>query len=211
MNPDGDNQPLIKIRRLVLMLLAITLSVVVITLLGLRFLSPSHPQFGAIYEASAFEAGSGFRNQFLVFLVNCLPRRIVQSPMFPSRLSILPTYLRLGNQKLQWSTGGNWGDSYAGWLYFSRRGRGSSPWEFSTCEDTNLTKITEIPTDFYGSSAPRITEVFQATSTTNAIQVLEGQILFARLTDETNLVYVLKLKDQDMKKLVVDYCMTTVK
>ncbi len=101
--------------------------------------------------------------------------------------------------------------TYAGWFYFSNVGAGPRipRWEFAPCAETSLTSVTRVPTDFCDSSDPRRLGVFGNSSTTNAIRVSVGQILFARRTDETNRIYVLNLKEQHGNKLVVNYCVTT--
>ena len=108
--------------------------------------------------------------------------------------------------QLEWSIGG----TNTGWLYFRDVGvrQRALRWEFSPCSETNLLGVRELPADFYGSSDPRRVEVFGEESTRNAIKVAVGQILFARQIDKKSTIYVLKLKEQDGNKLIVDYCVT---
>jgi hypothetical protein len=179
----------------------------IVGLFGFRRFFPSHPLYGAVYEAAAFDLNEARSDRIGVFLRAHLPRRIVQSPHFPSRYKDQPRYLDLKGARLEWSIGG----PGTGWLYFwdvESRSR-VSRWEFAPCSQTNLLGVSELPTDFCGSSEPRVGGFFGESSTTNAIQVAVGQILFARRTDERSTIYILKLKEQDGNRLIVDYCVTT--
>ena len=194
-------------KRLLFSLAGVVGLLVLIGLFCFRELLPSHPVFGAIYETSAYDLNEARSNSVGVFLRRYLPRRIVQSPHFPSRYKDQPRYLDLEGSPLEWSIGG----TDTGWLYFwdpDVRPR-LWTWEFSRCADTNLLDVSEFPTDFCGSTDPRRGEVFGETSTTNAIPVAAGQVLFARRTDEGGTIYILKLKEQDQNKLVVDYCIVS--
>jgi hypothetical protein len=179
---------------------------VVIVWFGLKKLLPSHPKFGPIYETAAFDVNEAATNSIAVFLRTHLPRRLVQSQMFPSRWKDQPDYLDLNGNHLEWSIGG----AETGWLYFwdpepAARHR-ISLWEFATCPERNFLSVTNIPAVFHSGADPRRVEIFGATSTPEAIPVFVTQILFARRTGETNCVYVLKLAAQDGNKLTVRYC-----
>jgi len=84
-------------------------------------------------------------------------------------------------------------------------------WEFAPCAETNLMNVARVAVDFCGSTDPRRAEVFGNSSTTNAIEVEVGQILFARRTDQTNRIYILEFKEQHQNKLVVNYCVAIQK
>jgi hypothetical protein len=187
-------------------LLALVALFVLVGVFSFRGLLPSHPRFGAIYEATAFDLNEARDNPVGAFLRRHLPRRVVQSPYFPSRYKDQARYLDLKGTQLEWSIRG----TNTGWLYFwdpvGVRPR-ASRWAFAPCSDTNLLDVSELPAQFYGSSDHHRIEVF-GDSTTNAIIVAVGQILFARQTDKESTIYMLKLKDQDRNKLVVDYCVT---
>jgi hypothetical protein len=66
-------------------LLAFVALLVLVGLFSLRGSFPSHPRFGAIYEAAAFDLNKARHNPIGVFLRKYLPGRVVQSPQFPSR------------------------------------------------------------------------------------------------------------------------------
>jgi hypothetical protein len=112
----------------------------------------------------------------------------------------------LQGTQLEWSIGG----TNTGWLYFADPGFGARNlgWEFAPCSETNFLNVREIPSTFHGSSDPRRAEIFGKRSTTNAINVAVGQVLFARRTD-ASAIYILKLKEQNGNKLTVDYCVAT--
>lgn len=208
MEPDKKNPQQIRKRRLFIMLLAFIVGLVATALLSLKAILPRHPRFGPIYEASAFDLNEARSNRIGIFLRKHLPRRVVQSPYFPSRYKDQPRYLDLKGTRLEWSIGG----TNSGWLYFwdvDTRSGSHSKWEFAPCSKTNLLSVTNLPDEFYGSLNPRIVEVFDDSSTTNAIKVSVGQILFARRTDETNRVYLLRLSEQDGNKLVAHYCVAS--
>lgn len=191
------------------MVILALLGCLVVVLIGLRGFLPSHPRFGAIYETAAFDLNEARSDRLAKFLRNYLPRRVVQSPHFPARFKDQPRYLQVGLNQMEWSIGG----TTTGWLYFwgVDRNNGSVPgrWELAPCTQTNLLKVTDVPAEFISATHPRRTEVFGESSTTNAIKVTVGQILFARRTDETNRIYVLKLAEQNQNKLVVHYCVVT--
>ena len=211
MGPDEHNQRLLKKRRLLAARVTLFGCLVVVVLLGLKIFFPTSPHFGGIYEATAFDLNEARSDRLAAFLRDHLPRRIVQSPHFPSRFKAQPRYLHLGNTQLEWSIGG----TNTGWLYFwgigPNRALTKGKWEFAPCAETNLMNVVRVPVVFYGFSDPRRAEVFGESSTPNAIKVSVGQILFARRTDETNRIYILKLKEQRRNKLVVHYCVTTQK
>lgn len=167
---------------------------------------PSHSLFGGIYETSAFDLNEARSDPIGVFLRKHLPRRMVQSPNFPSRYKDQPKYFDLKGTQLEWSIGG----TNTGWLYFHDPGIRPRvlAWEFAPSSETNLLSVRKLPTDFHGSSDPRREQVF-GISTTNAINVTVGQVLFARRTDSTNTIYILKLVEQDQNKLVVNCCFAT--
>ena len=199
-------QRLIKKRKLFL-LVALGVLLLVIGVISFRGLLPSHSLFGAIYEASAFDLNEARSNPAGVYLRKHLARRIVQSPHFPTRYKDQARYLDLQGTQLEWSIGG----TNTGWLYFWDPD--SSPrvlvWQFAPSKETDLLSVSQLASDFCGSSDPRRAEIFGDSSTTNAINVGVGQILFARRTDATNTIYILKLMEQDQNKLVVNYCVAT--
>ncbi|HMO64744.1 MAG TPA: hypothetical protein PKC18_16885 [Lacipirellulaceae bacterium] len=205
MNPDATNQQPKRKRRV--FLLALVALLVLAGLFIFRGLLPSHPRFGAIYEAAAFDLNEARHNSVGVFLRKHLPRRVVQSPHFPSRYKDQPRFLDLKGTQLEWSIGG----TNTGWLYFWDVGvrPRALRWEFAPCSETTLLGVRELPAEFYGASDSRRVEVFGDESTTNAIKVAVGQILFARQTDKRDTIYMLKLREQDGNKLVVDYCATS--
>jgi len=96
------------------------------------------------------------------------------------------------------------------WLNFWDVGtRRSVPvWEYAPCSETNLLRVSAVPSDFFGSSDARRAEVFGDTSSTNGIKVAAGQILFARRTGGST-IYILKLKQQAENRLLVDYCVVS--
>lgn len=191
-------------RRLFLQLALVALFMLV-GVFSFRWFLPSHPLYGAIYETSAFDLNEALSNPVGVFLRKHLPTRIVQSPSFPSRFKNQPKYMDLKGTPLEWSIGG----TNTGWIYFWDPERLQvSAWEFAPSSETNLLSVQELPTKFYGSLDPRREQVF-GNSTTNAIKVTVGQVLFARQTDATNTIYILKLVEQDQNKLIVNCCVAT--
>jgi len=209
MQPGENSKRLFWKRRALLVLLTQFICLAVVVLVRLRSYMPTHPQFGAIHEATALDLNEARSDRLALFIRGHLPQRVVQSPNFPSRFKYQPRYLHLGRQQFEWSIGG----TNTGWLYFwgidPNRGNVPGKWELAPCSETNLMNVTSVPAEFYGSTDPRRTKVFGENSTTNAIKVTVGQILFVRRTDETNCIYVLKLKEQNQNKLVVHYCVTT--
>src|SRR5438046_715371 len=92
MQPGENSQRLLWKRRRLLVLLTLLICLVVV-LVGLRSYSPTHPQFGAIYEATAFDLNEARSDRLAVFLWGHLPQRVVRSPNFPSRFKDQPRYL----------------------------------------------------------------------------------------------------------------------
>jgi hypothetical protein len=205
MQPVEQSERPLNARRRFLVLWAVIFCLTLVILMGLTRCFPSHSQFGAICETTAFDLNEARSDRLGVFLRKHLPQRVVQSPRFPSRFKDQPRYLQLGRRQCEWSIGG----TNSGWLYFwgidSNRGNMPGGWELAPCAETNLLKVTQVPAEFYGSTDPRRATVF-GESSTNAIKVTVGQILFARRTDETNRIYILKLTEQNQNKLVVHYC-----
>lgn len=166
-----------------------------------------HAEFGNLYETAAYDLNEARANRLAVFLRTHLPQRILQARYFPERFKDQPRYLDLNGTPMEWSIGGD----RAGWLYFwgitSDHGLLTGKWEFAPCAETRLEALTlaAIPSQFHGTTDPRLPELFGSGATTNAIKVQAGQILFARRTDESNRVYVLKLKEQTGNRLVVRY------
>lgn len=172
-------------------------------LFTLRDSRPRHPQFGAVYQTVAFDQDAVLADPVGGFLRKHLPMRVVLSAYFPSRYRGEPKCLDLKGAQLEWSVGG----SNTGWLYFQNAAaKRTARWEFAPCSETNLLDVGRIPKVFCGPSDSRRIELFGSTSTTRAIQVALGQILFARRTDGGDRIYVLKLKAQAENKLYVDYC-----
>ncbi len=208
MQADEHNREEPKRRRLPFVFAGLVGCLALIFLLCSKIFFPTHPQFGAIYEATAFDLNEARSDRLAVFLRRNLPDRIVRSPYFPACFKDQPRYLRIGNTQLEWSMGG----TNTGWLYFwgltPNRGLVKEKWEFAPCAETDFLKVTKSPVRFCGANDPLRSQVFGANSTTNAIQVVVGQILFARRTDATNRIYVIKFKAQRMNKLVVQYCET---
>jgi hypothetical protein len=167
-------------------------------------LLPSHPTFGAVYETVAVDLTEARQKKIGLFLRKHLPLRVLQSPYFPERYKDQPRYLNLLGNELEWSIG----DATTGWLYFwdVKKLPRVSRWEFAPCSETNLFNVTSVPNEFYGPTNPGVTQAFIPGSSTNAIKVEMGQILFARLKEQQERIYILRLKEQNQNKLVVDYC-----
>jgi hypothetical protein len=186
-----------------------TLVVLSLTIASFYFAGslPRHPTFGAVYAASASEVGDSQMEFIRGLFRRYIPRRVLQSPHFPSRFKDQPTYLRLGSTQLEWSTGGQ----DKGWLYFWRVDvwPKTPHWEFAPSANTNLMEVTTIPSDFCGAFDPRRAAVFGEISNTNAIQVAEGQILFARTTQRRDRTYIILLQKQHEKEVVLRYCVAT--
>ena len=163
---------------------------------------PTHPQFGSIYQTSAYDLNEARSNPVGAFLRSHLPRRIVQSPRFPDRYKDQPGYLDLAGHALEWSIRG----TNTGWLYFWEAGGGKqSAWEFAPCAETNLLSVHGVATQFFGPTNPQTKEVFGDRSTTNAIPVSVGQVLFARRKGGVEAVYVVQLEEQRENRLIVNY------
>lgn len=210
MTSEDSQQGPITRRRLLLIVLILFVSLLAIVFFTTNLSVGTYAHFGPIYEAVAYDLNEARSNQVGVFLRTHVPRRIVESPYFPTRLKYQPRYLDLKGTRLEWSIAG----TNTGWLYFYGRPDqvlGTNRWQFAPCIEGDFMNLGEIPTDYYGSSDPRRTKVFGDSSSGNAIKVSVGQILFARRTDETSRVYVLKLKEQDRNRLLLNYCMTDQK
>ncbi len=165
---------------------------------------PRHPQFGAVYQTVAFDQDAVLAEPVGGFLRKHLPTRVVLSAYFPSRFKAEPKCLDLRGAQLEWSVGG----TNNGWLYFQNAvAKRTARWEFAPCSETNLLGVSRVPKVFCGPSDSRRIELFGSNSTTRAIQVAHGQILFARQTDGGNRTFILKLKEQAENKLYVDYCL----
>jgi len=206
MEAEPKDQRRIDQRRLVVVVTAVCALLLLIGLITPRGARPSHPVFGTVYETSAFDLNEARSDPIGIFLRKHLPRRIVQSPGFPSRFKDQPRFMDLNGVQLEWSIGG----TNTGWLYFwDADTRRSVPvWEFAPCSETNLLRVSAVPSDFFGSSDVRRAEVFGDTSSTNGIKVAAGQILFARRTGGST-IYILKLKQQAENRLLVDYCVVS--
>jgi len=182
------------------------LVVALLVLVGFWLYFPTHPKFGAIYETRAYDLNEARANRVGVFLRKHLPDKIIRSPHFPEAFKDQPRYLKFGEWQFEWSIGGP--DS--GWFYFwgvdANRGCIPGKWEFAPCPETDLLAVTSAPPVFYAAASPDRARVFGDTSSTNAINVTAGQILFLRRTDDTNQIFVAKLWAQDQNKLVVRYC-----
>jgi hypothetical protein len=182
------------------------LAFVPLLLVGLWLYFPTHPKFGPIRETTAYDLNEARANRLGIFLREHLPNKIVQSPHFPETFKDQPRYLEFGDWQFEWSIGG----TNAGWFYFwgidENRGCIPEKWEFAPCPETDLMAVRAAPTVFYPATSPDRAKVFGDTSSTNAIKVTAGQILFVRRTDETNQIFVAKLWEQDQNKLVVRYC-----
>ena len=205
MSSDNSHQGPITRGKLLLIVLILFVSLLAIFFFGANLSVGTHPHFGAIYEAAAYDLNEANSNRVGVFLRTHLPRRILESQYFPARVKYQPRYLELRGTKLEWSIAG----TNTGWLYFYGRpdqALGTNRWEFAPSVEADFMKLGEIPKDYYGSSDSRRAKVFGDSSSGNAIKVSAGKILFARRTDETNRVYVLKLTEQDRNKLLVHYC-----
>ena len=68
-------------------------------------------------------------------------------------------------------------------------------WEFAPSFATNLLGLTtaSLPTYFYGPNDTNLQKVFGLRSTTNALHVEEGQVLFARHAEKPSCVFALQL------------------
>jgi hypothetical protein len=201
-----DQIRLSKKRRLRLVLLGLAFCVLVVGLVGYRICFPSHPQFGAIYQVQAAELNNlDAKTPLARYLRAHLPKRVLESPVFPARYRDEAKYVDLGGAQLYWSAGPN-----GGWLYFWGRAHGGGlemdKWEFAPCTETNLMQVAKIPSTFFGSSDPLREEVFGKTSSTNAFNVAVGQIVFARWTQDTNRVFIFKVKAKNGAKVLIDYC-----
>jgi hypothetical protein len=197
--------PIVKRKRLFI-LIGLLLCVAGLIWIGWIVHLPTHPRFGTVYETSASDLNEARSDWLGVFLRKHLPDRIVQSPNFPDRFKDRPRYLQLGRWQFEWSIGG----SNSGWFYFSgvdgQRGNEPRKWEFALCSETNLMRVTQLPSDFCGALDPRRKSLFGEDSTSNAIKVTVGQILFIRRTDDSDVVYVVKLTEQRGNRLIVNYC-----
>lgn len=206
MEAEPKDQRRIRQRRLVFVVTAVGALLLLIGLITPRGARPSHPVFGTVYETSAFDLNEARSDPIGIFLRQHLPLRFVQSPGFPARFKDQPRYMDLKGVPLEWSIGG----TNTGWLYFwdADTRRNVPVWEFAPCSETNLLSVSTLPAVFFGASDARRAEVFGDTSSTNGIKVAAGQILFARQTDGSN-IYILKLKQQDENRLLVDYCVVS--
>jgi len=79
-------------------------------------------------------------------------------------------------------------------------------WEFAPCAETNLLQVTKLPSAYYGSSDPRRDEIFGSTSSTNSFNIAVGQILFARWIQDTNRVFILRVKAKNGAQVLINYC-----
>jgi len=163
----------------------------------------THPRFGPIYAATASE---GDASPLVQFARRHVPRSILRSRYFPSRLKGQPSYLELGRFHMEWSSAGD----RAGWLYFWDLSYPSSllAWEFAPCVETDLMKVSAIPSarEFVGPSNPAGCQAFGFGSGTNAINVYAGQIVFARRALETNRVYIIEFQKAEQTRTLVHYC-----
>ena len=164
------------LRRLLVIFFALIITLSLLALFSLDSSIGKHPQFGGIYQTSASDLNLARSNPLGQFVRKHLPPKILASRYFPARLRDQPKYLELADSQIEWSIGG----AKTGW--------------------------TALPKQFFGASDPAIPKVFDSSSSTNAIKVTQGDILFARRADQTNRIYLLKLENQEGDRLFVQYC-----
>jgi len=209
LNP--TDQKLIRRFGMTLLFLSLFVCLALLVLFNLDNSIGTHPEFGKIYETTAFDLNAGRSNPVGQFLRRHLPPRILRSRHFPAYFKDQPKFLELKEVPLEWSIGG----TNTGWLYFwggLRRPKTISRWEFAPSTFTNLYTVTatSLPAQFYSATDSNVPRAFGGNSNTNAIYVAQGQIVFARRTDATNKVYVLKLENQQGNSLLVHYCVTVL-
>lgn len=109
------------------------------------------------------------------------------------------SYLRLGSTRIEWSLGG--------YLYFAASDLKCGPWEFARCSRTELSQVEKRDSQcaFYGEGHPQGRIVFGGNWFTNAVRLDEGELLLLRQQDEPQVVYALKLKQQEGLRVAVDY------
>jgi len=197
------------LRRLLVIFFALIITLSLLALFSLDSSIGKHPQFGGIYQTSASDLNLARSNPVGQFLRKHLPPKILASRYFSARLRDQPKYLELADSQIEWSIGG----AKTGWLYFWDVDRKARGWEFAPCAETNLLHLTPtaLPKQFYGASDPAIPKVFDSSSSTNAIKVTQGDILFARRAHQTNRIYLLKLENQEGDRLFVQYCIAAEK
>ena len=186
--------------------LGLLFCVLLVGLACYRLWFPTHPRFGPIHRVQATELDNKSANTPLAkYLRAHLPRRILESRIVPARYRDEARYIDFGGAQLYWSEGPR-----GGWIYFWGKADGGGlamdKWEFAPSTDTNLLRVTDIPSTFYSSSHPRRSEVFGDTSSTNAFNVAVGQILFARWIADTNRVFIFRIEERDGAKALIDYC-----
>ncbi len=208
MESGDQNQPKPNTRKFRWVLPVLFAGVLVAAWFGWKSLLPRHPSFGAIHETQAADFDDWANHPIKAFLRDHLSKVIGRTSFYRKYLGRAPRYFELGGDELEWSIGG----SQTGWIYFwgpeFNYNKANAPWEFARCKETNFMAVTNVPFVFHGFADPHLGEVFGGSSTTNAIPVWVGEILFVRKQGEPDCVYVLKLEKQDRNKLLVHYCVT---
>ena len=168
-----------------------------------------HPAFGPIRATLAADLNSALSDPVGKILRRLLPAAVVAAPAFPHRFKDQPRYLQIEGHRMEWSIG----SATTGWLYFHAPATWPSrpEWEFAPSKETNLLQIglRDLPQRFYGQNASNLALLFGLNSNTNALNVREGQVLFARQVGETNRISILQLARQDGNQLLVHYCSTS--
>ena len=108
------------------------------------------------------------------------------------------SYIDLGTNKLEWSTGGTSG----GYLYsWDVRRPWNQVWEFAPCSKVDLSEVEAQDADcnFYHFDSPNRWEVFGWRMKTNSLAVNEGHLVLVRHIGNTNVAYAVQIEEQDMK------------
>jgi len=182
--------------RVVGLLVAVTF-VLVAALCWMRFASSPQALVGTVHHVSAIDSKPTIRDVLA-------GRRHIAKVRLRELLSTDDSSLRLGSARIEWSVGVP-GES--GYLYFDATDLKRGAWEFAPCASTQLSQVHEdnARCDFYGHGHPKGTNAFGENWRNRTIIVHKGGLLLLRQANLPQIVYAMKLKNQDGNKLKVDY------
>jgi ligand-binding sensor domain-containing protein len=119
-----------------------------------------------------------------------------------------PEFLQLGNYQMEWSDC----NETSGYLHFRDHQTMFSMWEFRPSDKTEISQVElyEVQAPFYGRTVPAGETAFGRDWGDNVIRVSVGEIVLARIYNEWDIVYILKIAEIDGRTVIVDYAMVEV-
>jgi len=114
-----------------------------------------------------------------------------------------PEFLQLGDYQMEWSDS----NETSGYLLFRDHQTQVFQWEVRPTDktDISLVELEEVQAPFYGRTVPGGETAFGSDWGDDAIRVSVGEIVLARIYNEWDTVYVLKIAAIDGRTVTVDY------